>query len=235
MRINEIFGPTIQGEGKSLGKRVNFLRLAMCNLYCVWCDTPYTWNWIGSKFEHPLKYDPKTEIHEMTNEEIVNKIQSLGDVKAVVISGGEPLIQHKQLTSLVKELKRLGYWIEVETNGTITPNQELVELVDQFNCSPKMENSGNAFKARLKPLVLDALVKNNKTNFKFVVSSEEDVQEILTYIKFFRMKEIYLMPEGRTLEELKSHEALVRELCGKYGFHFTNREHIIQFGPRRGV
>ena len=39
LRVNEIFGPTIQGEGKSAGREVKFLRLSGCNLACTWCDT----------------------------------------------------------------------------------------------------------------------------------------------------------------------------------------------------
>ena len=55
MKVNEIFGPTIQGEGKSAGMQAMFLRTSLCNLACDWCDTPQTWNWKGTKFKHSEK------------------------------------------------------------------------------------------------------------------------------------------------------------------------------------
>ena len=53
LNVNEIFGPTIQGEGPHTGRLVGFLRLAGCNLACSWCDTPYSWDW--------TKYDKAEE------------------------------------------------------------------------------------------------------------------------------------------------------------------------------
>ena len=44
MKVNEIFGPTIQGEGRSAGMPTMFVRLSGCNLACIWCDTPYCFN-----------------------------------------------------------------------------------------------------------------------------------------------------------------------------------------------
>ena len=75
LKVNEIF-KSIQGEGKSAGLPVIFLRLAMCNLHCIWCDTPHTWNWTGSKFLHPVKYDKNKEIHPMEISEVFEKITS---------------------------------------------------------------------------------------------------------------------------------------------------------------
>ena len=131
--VSECFGPTEQGEGKTAGKEVMFLRLAYCNLKCVFCDTPYTWQ---AKLL-------KTEVHKMTIEDVITKLQNRKVIKSIVISGGEPLLQQKELISLCKWLRSTNWWIEIETNGTILPNKELVNLVNQFNCSPKLSNSGN--------------------------------------------------------------------------------------------
>lgn len=248
MKINEIFGPTIQGEGKSAMREVIFIRTALCNLKCVWCDTPYTWNWTMSDKEIAL-FDPLTpviplptfskecEVHEMTEEEIISKIMEIGPkvVSRIVLSGGEPLIQQKQLIPLLRKLNDLGFSIEVETNGTIMPTDEFLEVVEQINCSPKLANSGNIFQKRIKAKVLKALSENGKTNFKFVVASKADVAEILTLVNRYNMKEVYLMPEGRTVDELKSHEQLVLEVCLEHNFNFTQREHIVLFGSKRGV
>ena len=49
LAVSEIFGPTHQGEGPSTGRLCGFVRLARCNLSCLWCDTPYTWDWGGNR------------------------------------------------------------------------------------------------------------------------------------------------------------------------------------------
>ena len=53
LKLSEIFY-SIQGEGVSIGRPSVFLRTALCNLKCKWCDTPYTWDW--------KKYDIKKEM-----------------------------------------------------------------------------------------------------------------------------------------------------------------------------
>ena len=179
--MNEIFGPTIQGEGKSAGQDVVFLRLAMCNLHCIWCDTPHTWNWEGTKFAHPEKFDQEKEVHLEDAQSIVEVLENLAldTIRTVIVSGGEPLLQQKALVPLFEELWEKQWWIEVETNGTVTPSADMLMLVDQFNVSPKLSNSEDPFKLRWKKKALAVLAKSWKTNFKFVVESPKDIPEIL--------------------------------------------------------
>ncbi len=237
MKINEIYGPTIQGEGKSVGKEVLFIRTAGCNLACVWCDTPFTWNWLNTKFEHPDKFDPKKEVHEMSDVEIINRLKELGNTKAVVISGGEPMLQQRALVGLLTKLKRENYWVEIETNGTVRPTEEFYMLIDQINCSPKLTNAGrdNPEDKRIIESTLLSLASCPKTTFKFVVSSEEDIPEILNLTLRFQMNNVYLMPLGKTLEEQELRQAQVEELGRVYGFKFSPRLHILKWGNKRGV
>ncbi len=235
MKMSSVFGPTIQGEGKSSGMRVMFVRLSLCNLHCVWCDTPYTWNWTGTKFAHSQKFDMAKEVKVMSNDEIICELLKHSDCEAVVISGGEPLIQQRELIDLCTKLKVFGYWIEIETNGTIAPTLELVQVVDQFNCSPKLSNSGDEKRLRIKPEALRAHVKFGRTNFKFVVSQDSDVAEIVSLVHEYEMTDVYLMPEGVTSEALQAREEQVRELCRAYAFNFTQRLHIIELGGGRYV
>jgi 7-cyano-7-deazaguanosine (preQ0) biosynthesis protein QueE len=236
--INEIYGPILQGEGKSAGKKMMFVRLSGCNLACVWCDTPYTWNWIGTKFAHPDKFNPKKESHPMESDEILEKLQQLSiDTKAIILSGGEPTLQQKNLIPLLKLLKENNYWIEVETNGTNVLSDEFISLVDQINCSPKLSNSGidNPLSKREIPVALEKLALQDKTIFKFVVITEDDLNEILMMIKKYNMKNIYLMPEGRTKEEQLDRQNRVEKICQQRGFNFSPRLHILEFGNKRGV
>lgn len=244
LKINEIFGPTIQGEGKSTGKEVVFLRLANCNLHCVWCDTPYTWRF-DDKFPHNdnVVHDPKKEVHEMSCDQVFEQVHNLAyhnrstnnPVKAVVISGGEPLLQQKRLGPLLAKFKQYGYWVEVETNGTVRPNEEFLEAVDQINCSPKLSNSGDPKKLREKGQALLPLSKSGKTNFKFVISTQQDVDEANALVKKYEMKDVYLMSEGRTVPELSAGEPFVLKAAEANGLQYTQRLHIIKWGPKRGV
>jgi 7-carboxy-7-deazaguanine synthase len=240
LTVNEIFGPTIQGEGKSAGRPVIFLRLGMCNLSCIWCDTPHTWNWTGTKFNHPEKFDKEKELHRLEIGEVANQIRTLAgdEIKSLVISGGEPLIQQRQIVELAKLLKQDNWWIEVETNGTIEPSQEFRQIIDQINCSPKLENSENERSKRIRPAALEVLAREPKTNFKFVVSKLEDLPEIMEHTKFVREHgnpEIRLMPLGQTREELEEREPMVQELCRSNEFIYTTRLSVLMAGTKRGV
>jgi organic radical activating enzyme len=121
----------------------------------------------------------------------------------------------------------------VETNGTITPVAEMYELVDQFNCSPKLSNSGDRRESRVHNQALTSLTQNPKVFFKFVVSGESDIAEILEYTNAFSMSRVYLMPLGKTREELDKTRQLTEQLCKEYGFLFSDRLHILKFGNQR--
>lgn len=234
IRVNELFGPTVQGEGKSAGRPVAFLRLAQCNLHCIWCDTPHTWNWIGTEFAHPDKYNKKEELHEMTVADIYSQLAATG-MKALVISGGEPFMQQKQLMPLLDMLKSNGWWVEVETNGTIAPRPDFLQLVDQINCSPKLASAGDPEKLRIRRNVLAQLALESKVNFKFVVQDPEDIDQVLELVYDFNMKEVRLMPECRTKDEMQAKEAWVRQLCQEHEFIYCTRLSIEISGTKRGV
>lgn len=227
LKINEIFGPTIQGEGPSQGKQVMFLRLAYCNLKCSWCDTKYTWDW--------KQFNKEKEIHEFDNDVLLNSLRH--KCKAVVISGGEPFIQQRELLNLVGGLCKLNYWIEVETNGTIVPERVFLELISQVNCSPKLSNSGDSRDRRIKPEALTALAMSEKVFFKFVIGSEKDIEEVWEYVNTYWIStnRVYLMPLGKTKDELLLTTSMVRKLADKHGFIFSSRLHVEMWGTKRGV
>ena len=167
MKICEIF-ESIQGEGNNAGKSAVFLRTAECNLKCVWCDTKYTWDW--------KNYDYSKEVNEMSIKEVRQSLEQFR-IRHLVITGGEPLMQQDDLAELLTFLKP-EFYVEVETNGTILPNNALSTLVDQWNVSPKTKNSGNPLEMCEVNECYTFFSKKKNCYFKYVVESEDDLIEI---------------------------------------------------------
>jgi 7-carboxy-7-deazaguanine synthase len=224
LTVSEVFGSTLQGEGPSVGRRAGFVRLGKCNQACSWCDTPYTWNWD--------EYDPAVELHDMEVRDIVERVGAM-NVPMVVITGGEPLLQQRQLEPLARELKQSGLRIEVETAGTIAPT--LGGLVDQWNVSPKLANSGNPLERRYKPDVLRAFEATGRALFKFVVCELADLDEIAAMVDECGLTDIWVMPEGRDAATLEKRSALLADEVIARRWNLTTRLHILLWGDKRGV
>lgn len=225
LTVAEVFGPTLQGEGPSLGRRCGFVRLGACNLDCGWCDTPYTWDW--------RRFDPRRELRRMEPAEVTAAVAAMG-VEMLVITGGEPLLQSRALVPVVEDAAARGWRVEVETNGTIAPPADLAARVDAFNVSPKLANTGIATAARLRPAALAALRDGGRAVFKFVVTSVADLDEVAAVAAEHRLRPVYVMPEGTTAEVVV---ARMRELAGpalERGFRLTPRLHILLWGDERG-
>lgn len=222
---------SIQGEGKNCGRPSVFVRLSGCNLACGWCDTPYTWDW--------KKFRREEEATELGVEEVAREI--LKDrCKNIVFTGGEPMLQQRALTALMRRLRpkgNEGFFFEVETNATILPSAEFDALIDQYNCSPKLSNSSNAKRLRERPAVYQRFAHHPKAFFKFVIASELDLQEILGLAAAYQIpkEKIYLMPEGTAARALQEKKKWLTGACKKNGFLFSPRLHIEKFGDRRGV
>jgi len=110
--VNEIFY-SLQGEGARKGSPNIFVRFAQCNLECGFCDT---------EFE---------SFRELTVDELLEECGRFL-CKNIIFTGGEPLLQ---LTGdVVRIFKKAGYFLAIETNGTITPPKGL----DWIAVSPKV-------------------------------------------------------------------------------------------------
>jgi len=123
LEVHSIFN-TIQGEGPFCGTPAVFVRLAGCNLQCPACDTEYTSN--------RVLYDPERILKE------IKKYRSEG---LVVITGGEPFRQN--LTPLLDRLVGTGFYVQIETNGTLSPSKFQYTTLPDIRtgayvvCSPK--------------------------------------------------------------------------------------------------
>ena len=220
--VSEVFGPTWQGEGPSLGRRAGFVRLGRCNLACTWCDTPYTWRWED--------HDPAVELTTRTVDDVVAQLDAMG-VGLVVVTGGEPLLQQSHLPPLLRRLPE----VEIETAGTLAPKDEVVALVARFNVSPKLANSGNPLERRHKPDVLRAFEATGKAAFKFVAVDEGDLDEIADVVGECGLTDVWVMPEGRDAATIVDRSRRLIEPVLARGWNLTTRLHVLLWGDERGV
>ena len=222
----EIFR-TVQGEGASAGVPAVFLRLAVCNLRCSWCDTKYTWDW--------SQYDYGREVAAVAADEARERIRALGTGR-VVVTGGEPLMQQRSLAGLLAGLRADGYECEIETNGTLAPTEAMLAAVSQWNVSPKLANSDNTLERRRVPGALRAFSRLDNAWFKFVIVEPGDVAEVEGLAREFDIpaRRVMLMPEGTTREALERRSGWLAETCAERGYRFTTRLHILAWGNERG-
>ena len=225
LKLSEIFY-SLQGEGIDVGKPAVFIRTALCNLSCVWCDTKYTWDWNN--------YDYDREVSEMSVAEIQEQISGF-DTKHCIITGGEPLIQQTKLIPLLSSLKGNGYFVEIETNGTILPSNMIERFVDRWNVSPKLRNSSNLKQNREVQTCLEYFAKNSKAYIKFVISSRSDITEVMTLIGKYLLKRqrIILMPEGNSAAEIIEKSKWLAEICLKNGYRLSIRLHTLIWSGSR--
>jgi len=225
MKISEIF-ESIQGEGTNAGKSAIFLRTAECNLKCTWCDTKYTWDW--------KNFDYAKEVKEISIEEIRRELEQFSN-RHLVITGGEPLMQQDDLAELLTFLKP-KFYVEIETNGTILPNNALSILVDQWNVSPKTSNSGNPLELCDVNESYTFFSKQKNCYFKYVIESESDLIEISTLIEKYGLKKdrVLLMTQASTKEEMNVREKIVFFMSKKNNLGFSPRMHVIKWGNQRG-
>lgn len=227
LKVNEIFGPTVQGEGPSTGRRCAFLRLTGCNLTCSWCDTPYTWDWTGINGQ---PFDKATETRLMNVDDVWQRLRSYR-VPLIVISGGEPLMQQTALAPLVDSLTAQGLQVEIETNGTLAPKINPT----RFNVSPKLAHSGGRESIRIKPDTLHAFV--GVGIFKFVCQTVTDLDEVTGILERAGIPDgdVWIMPEGRDPITLTNHAAEITDEAIARGWNISSRLHVMTWGDRRAV
>jgi len=226
MILSEVFGPTIAGEGPSMGRLAGFVRLGLCNEHCSWCDTPYTWDWTG---RNGVMYS-RADLLRVTPDEIAAKVRAM-NVPLVVITGGEPMLQ--PLTPLARELA--GHDIEVETNGTRPPTDELA-LLAWFNVSPKLANSGQDEAKTIRPDVLRRFHETGKARFKWVCCTVEDVEHVVALNEQIGLPAgaTWIMPEGATRWARRANSQQIVETSIRYGFNVSGRLHVEWWGNERG-
>lgn len=160
MYIIEIY-KSVQGESSFAGLPCIFVRLAGCNLRCTWCDSEYTFTG-GSK---------------MSPNEVMAQVKNLEPVKLVEITGGEPMLQEREVVPLMERLLKDGYEVLIETSGErpLASVPKSVHKIVDVKCPASGE--GGTF----RPENLDSLTKNDEV--KFVIADRMDYEFARNFVR----------------------------------------------------
>jgi len=153
MQITEIY-KSIQGESTYAGMPCVFVRLTGCNLRCSWCDSEYTF--YGGR--------------KMTWNEVSDEVERLGPGGLVEITGGEPMLQEREVVRLMQSLLDVGHTVLLETSGE-RPLESVPAAVIKI-VDVKCPHSGEPDSFR--PENLQALQPHDEV--KFVLSDRTDYE-----------------------------------------------------------
>lgn len=192
MRICEIY-QSIQGETYLAGNPTTIIRIAGCNMNCIYCDTKYA---LG---------DGK----EMSVEKIISEVKRL-DWRYVLLTGGEPLVQSesRRLSQMIVES---GYILSIETNGSLDISSYCSEAIIVMD----IKTPGSGFSHYNRYENLDCI--KEKDCIKFVVTSQKDFVWAANIVKeyrilsrteniFFSPASGFVMPHELALWILESHQ-----------------------------
>jgi organic radical activating enzyme len=206
LEVHSIFH-TIQGEGPFCGTPAIFIRLAGCNLQCPSCDTDYT-----SKRERiPANI-------------ILQRCVNFSTKGLIVITGGEPFRQ--SIGHLIALLTGFGYYVQVESNGTLPPPPQIV-----WSKKPQ-DRKGAYIVCSPKAGRINTLLEREACAFKYVISNDEQNEsdglptKVLGHSAHpqvaravFRGRPVYLQPADAHNEEANwlNNQAAVSS-CMKHGY-----------------
>ena len=189
-------------------------------------------NFFNSAVQNSLNLNPQSSVSPQS--------AKLYQKPIIVITGGEPLLHHKETLfyEFVCELLARGHAVHFETNGTILVDFEKFPAYKScvFAVSPKLSNSAEPRERRLNFAALRSLKQNAKDSFyKFVISPEFDAQPEIAEILAACESEVYCMPRGADRRELESAAQFCVDFCLKNGYNYSDRLHIRIWGEKDGV
>ncbi|MGH6806811.1 MAG: 7-carboxy-7-deazaguanine synthase QueE [Ensifer adhaerens] len=237
IRVSEIFGPTIQGEGVLIGQPTVFVRTGGCDYRCSWCDTL-----------HAVDSDYREQWRPMSVEEIWEEVRRLsgGVPLTVSLSGGNPAIQ--PLGPLIDRGHNEGYRFALETQGSVA--RDWFADLDVLVLSPKPPSSGMETDFAKLDDCLRVAAGAPMTVLKIVVFDDRDYAYARGIARRYPRLPIYLQPGNHTPPTPEDDSAtvdidgimnrmlwLVDKVTGDKWFdaRVLPQLHVLLWGNRRGV
>jgi len=203
------------------------------------CDSTSQWLWRGEDKEFDYL------INRWKEEGVYDYIKD-GSVH-IIWTGGEPTIKGHQEAiinftnhwmSRYLDRNDVHPFYEIETNGTIVIDVKLFNMLDQINCSPKLSNSGMTDKQRIVPEAIERIKLHKNYQFKFVISTEDDVLELFRdFVEPFNipLKNVVCMPGLDDASNFEERTRFVMEMAKKYRFRGLTRLHIAAWNKTLNV
>jgi len=220
------------------------------------CDSTSQWLWRGEDKEFQYLIDRWKE------QEIYDYIKD-GSIH-IIWTGGEPTIKGHQeaivnffeywidqdpsvkniftgynlSTGESTKVRKVTAFNEIETNGTNYIDEPLFTYLDQINCSPKLANSGMTEKQRIVPKAIERIKEHKNYQFKFVISTEDDVKEMFRdFVEPFNipLKNVVCMPGLDDAANFEERTQFCLEMAKKYKFRGLTRLHIAAWNKTLNV
>lgn len=266
--VAEIF-QSVQGEGRHTGVNSIFFRTAGCNYLCGGQMAANEYE--GTEFEDQTEsmakglgtgdesdaewvcdtIDEWMDDEGYTVEEIYEEFEDRGLTDAIddgahlILTGGEPMVQQDALSDMVSYFEEQGHdpFVEVETNGSIFPDEGMRDVVDQYNISPKLTNAGMMKDVVYHPENMRRFGQLNKmedvnADLKVVVNDKSDWEELRDdYVDqdWFEKENIYVMPAGLNQEKIGMSDQDVAELAVDNNLNYSDRLQVRIWNEVTGV
>lgn len=231
IRISEIFGPTIQGEGALIGRPTVFVRTGGCDYRCSWCDTL-----------HAVDSAYRDEWKPMEAAAVFAEVRRLsaGRPLMVSLSGGNPAIQ--PLGGLIGLGRAEGYRFALETQGSVS--KDWFSTLDALTLSPKPPSSGMETDLAALDACIGAAGEGPEIALKIVVFDETDYLWARETARRYSHLPLYLQPGNHQVGGAADTDALAERLrwlaervCADGWFSATvlPQLHVMIWGNKRGV
>lgn len=213
MKVSEIFY-SIQGEGTQVGLPTVFLRLFACDLRCSWCDTMYAVE--GRDFRDVNIKDVKEQIYKY-------------NCRRLCITGGEPLLQAREVVDLCEDLSKDDFFIVLETSGHRLPPEIFNKR--NFLISMDCKCPGSGMSNRMDFSLYEKL--GSKDQLKFVIADKADYEFAKKVASKYNIKAaiIFQPVSGKSLKWLA--EDLLKD--GLSEIRIIPQIHKMIWGNKRGV